>query len=108
MSKSKAKGNRAAALKYEPQQDAAPIIIASGYGNTAERIIDIAEKKGIPVYRDDSAASLLCMLDVGARIPEELYQIVGGVYYQILKIAEQSGRAAGQGAPPQEEQEDTK
>lgn len=83
MSKSK----KAVALQYSPDQDLAPVVIASGYGHVAEKIIDIAENRGIPVYRDDSAASMLCMLDVGANIPEELYQVVATIYCQILSTA---------------------
>ncbi len=78
---------KAVALKYNAEQDIAPVVIASGYGEVAEKIIDVAEKRGIPVYRDDSAASLLCMLDVGASIPEDLYQVVAAVYAQILSTA---------------------
>ena len=65
----------------------APVVVASGYGHIAERIIDIAENRGIPVYRDDSSASMLCMLDVGASIPPELYQVVATIYCQILSTA---------------------
>lgn len=99
MSKSKQK---AAALKYDPNRDSAPVVLASGYGPVAERIIDIAEKQGIPVYRDDSAASMLCMLDVGANIPEELYGIITAVYRKILDTAasleESEGTLFAQGA----------
>ena len=70
---SKFKKNKAAALKYNMEEDTAPVVIASGYGPMAEKIIDIAEQKGIPVFKDDSAASLLCMLDVGTNIPVEIY-----------------------------------
>lgn len=63
MSKYK-KDNKAVALKYNSDSDLAPVIIASGYGEIANKIIEIAEQNGIPVFRDDSAASLLCMLDV--------------------------------------------
>lgn len=84
MSKSKSK---AVALKYNVEEDAAPIVIASGYGEIAERIIDVAEKQGIPVFRDDSAVSLLCMLEVGNNIPPELYQVVAAIYCQLLKTS---------------------
>lgn len=63
---SKYKKNKAVALRYNVDEDTSPVVIASGYGTVAEHIIDIAEKKGIPVFKDDSAASLLCMLDVGS------------------------------------------
>lgn len=84
MSKS---NQKAVALKYTPDQDLAPVVIASGYGQVAEKIIDIAEERGIPVYRDDSVSSMLCMLDVGANISEELYQAVATIYCQILSTA---------------------
>lgn len=84
MSRSKEK---AVALKYNLDEDAAPVVIASGYGSIAEKIIQIAEQKGIPVFRDDSAASLLCMLEVGSNIPEELYEVIAAIYCQLLKTA---------------------
>ena len=84
MSKSKKK---AVALKYDSAKDMSPVVIASGYGAVADRIIDIAEKQGIPVYRDDSVSSLLCMLDIGSNIPEDLYEVVAAVYCQILATA---------------------
>lgn len=86
-SKGPQKSERAVALKYNKDSDLAPVVIASGYGEVAERIIDIAENRGIPVYRDDSASSMLCMLDVGSTIPDELYEVVAAIYAQILKTA---------------------
>ncbi len=79
------KKNKAVALKYSADKDQAPVIIASGYGEIANKIINIAEQNGIPVYRDDSAASLMCMLDVGSAIPPELYEVIAAIYCQLLK-----------------------
>ena len=79
---------KAVALKYDKDNDFAPVVVASGYGPIAEKIIDIAEKQGIPVYRDDSVASMLCMLDVGKNIPPELYGIIARIYCSILMSAE--------------------
>ncbi len=81
---------KAVALRYKPDSDEAPVVVASGYGEMAERIIGVAEKQGIPVFRDDSAASLLCMLDVGKSIPPELYEVVSTIYIEILKVAKES------------------
>ncbi len=86
MSKSD-KRSQAVALKYQEETDVAPVVIASGCGSVAEKIIAIAESKGIPVFRDDSAASLLCMLEVGRPIPPELYQIIAIIYGQLLEIS---------------------
>lgn len=78
---------RAAALKYDAGSDPAPVVVASGYGPVAEKIIGIAERQGIPVYRDDSVASMLCMLDAGKSIPPELYEIIARIYCSILVSA---------------------
>lgn len=86
---SKYKKNKAVALKYNADEDTSPVVIASGYGTVAEHIIDIAEKKGIPVFKDDSAASLLCMLDVGCNIPVELYEVVAGIYCKLIETSAQ-------------------
>lgn len=82
------KKNKAVALKYNAEVDKAPVIIASGSGNIANKIIEIAEQNGIPVYRDDSAASLMCMLEVGNSVPPELYEVIAAIYCQLLKSSE--------------------
>ncbi len=89
MSRRKRKNNKAVALKYNIGENSAPVVIASGYGEIANKIIEVAEKKGVPVYRDDSASSLLCMLEVGTTIPPELYQAVAVIYSEILKLSTQ-------------------
>ena len=93
---SKFKKNKAVALRYNTEEDIAPIVIASGYGEVAEKIIDVAEKQGIPVFRDDSAVSMLCMLEVGSNIPPELYEVVAAIYCQLLRTSYQikNGREA--------------
>ena len=83
------KKNKAVALKYNAETDKAPVIIASGYGEVANKIINIAEQNGIPVYRDDSDASLMCMLDVGSNIPPELYEVIAAIYCQLLKSTDE-------------------
>lgn len=84
---SKSRKEKAVALKYQPEEDAAPIVIASGYGTVAEKIIDVAEQKGIPVFKDDSTASMLCMLEVGSNIPVELYEVVAAIYCKLLETS---------------------
>ena len=81
--------NKAVALKYDKEKENAPVVVASGCGEVAKKIIDVAEKNGIPVYRDDSAASLMCMLKVGNSIPPELYEAVAAVYVSLLKSSKE-------------------
>ena len=87
----------AVALKYNPEKDYSPIVVASGHGNVAQKIIELAADNGVPVYRDDSAASLLTMLNVGQQIPPELYEIVAGIYVEIVKISKGMLSGGGDG-----------
>ncbi len=82
------KKKKAVALRYEIDQNKAPIIIASGYGDIAQRIIHIGEKHGIPIYQDDQASSILCMLKLGQSIPEELYSLIASIYVELVEFAE--------------------
>lgn len=97
---SKSRQNKAVALRYQLEEDSSPVVIASGYGTIAERIIEIAEQEGIPVFRDDSAASLLCMLEVGRNIPSELYEVIAAIYAQILQVSEEIKQTAGVATKP--------
>ena len=67
---------KAVALKYDPDKNGAPVIVASGMGYLAERITETAMEAGVPVYEDDSLATLLTQLQLGAEIPTELYQAI--------------------------------
>lgn len=82
------KKKKAVALRYEIDRNKAPIIIASGYGDIAQRIIHIGEKHGIPIYQDDQASSILCMLKLGQSIPEELYSLIASIYVELVEFAE--------------------
>ena len=76
---------RAVALKYE-NGEAAPVIVASGMGYLAERIVDIASESGVPVYEDNSLATMLSQLELGAEIPEELYKAIVEIYVYFLNF----------------------
>jgi flagellar biosynthesis protein FlhB len=74
----------ACALKYdEAEGDDAPIVVASGHGELAKRIIEAAHQYGVPVLRDIPVARALIELEVGTEIPEALYEAVA----EILRAA---------------------
>lgn len=77
--------NRAAALKYESTTKA-PIVVASGSGYTAEKILEIAQDNQVPVYQDNSLATLLSQLKAGTEIPAELYQAIVEIYVYFLQF----------------------
>lgn len=79
----------AVALKYNPEKDYSPIVVAAGHGHAAERIISLADESGVPIYRDDSAAAVLTMLNVGQGVPPEMYSVVAAIYVEVMKLAKE-------------------
>jgi type III secretion protein U len=67
--------HRACALRYDEKAgDEAPLVVAKGEGDEARRIVRAAEDWGVPVVRDVPLARALVELEVGAVIPEALYE----------------------------------
>lgn len=83
-----AKPLKVAALKYNADHDAAPIVVAAGSGYVAQKIVEIADEAGITVYHDDTAATLLSGLKLGQEVPPQLYQMVVDVYLAVLAAAQ--------------------
>ena len=80
-----AMNKKAVALRYDENKDVAPVIVASGLGYMAERIVEMANENGVPVYEDNSLATVLTQLDLGTAIPEELYQAIVDIYAYFLR-----------------------
>lgn len=85
----------ATALRYDEDEDQAPLILAQGQGELARRMIDAARAYGVPVVRDVPVARALQELEVGEEIPEALYEAVA----EILREVWASERGEGQDAP---------
>lgn len=81
---------KAVALSYDEDKSAAPVIVASGSGYMAEKIIETARESGVPVYEDNSLATVLTQLDLGSEIPEQLYQAIVDIYVYFLKFSGES------------------
>lgn len=65
----------AAAIKYDAEKSNAPAVTARGRGTIAEKIIALAEEKGIPIKNDPDLVQVLSKLKVGSEIPVELYRL---------------------------------
>lgn len=88
MSKSEGKNapaKRAVALRYGADQGA-PVIVASGMGNLAEKMVEVATENGVPVYEDNSLATVLSQMELGREIPEELYEAIVEIYLYFLNF----------------------
>lgn len=85
---------RAAALRYQREEDQAPQLVAKGRGLVAERILEIAREHGIPVHQDAALVDALSRLDVEQQIPIELYAVVAELLAFIYRA-----QAAASGKP---------
>lgn len=76
---------RAVALQYDGTERA-PLVVASGAGYLAEKIIEVASESGVPVYEDNSLATILSQLQLGQEIPSALYQAIIEIYVYFLEF----------------------
>ncbi len=67
---------KAVALKYEPEKDRAPRVVAKGQGYLAELILELARQHSIPIREDHELIRELFRLEIEAEIPPELYEAV--------------------------------
>ncbi len=80
------KKKRAAALRYDPERDKAPVVIAKGRGELAERIIELAKREGIPVVEDEGLVEALLKVEVFEEIPPVLYEAIARVLVFVGKV----------------------
>ncbi|MCI8453414.1 MAG: type III secretion protein [Lachnospiraceae bacterium] len=78
---------KAVALSYDESKNAAPVVVASGMGYLAERMVELARESGVPIYEDNSLATMLAQLQLGSEIPAELYQAIVSIYIYFLDYA---------------------
>ena len=91
---------KAVALQYGAG-DGAPVIVASGMGYMAEKIVEVAAGSGVPIYEDNSLATILTQLQLGQEVPEELYKAIVEIYVYFLQFDPATGeRRAREEAPP--------
>ena len=76
---------KAVALQYEAG-NGAPVIVASGMGYMAEKIVEVAADSGVPIYEDNSLATMLSQLALGQEIPDALYQAIVEIYVYFLNF----------------------
>ncbi|MET3440764.1 flagellar biosynthesis protein [Variovorax paradoxus] len=85
---------RAVALSYADQAKA-PVVVAKGYGVTAESILRQARENGVYVHASADLIRLLMQVDLDRQIPPQLYLAVAEVMAWIHRIEVSEGSAAG-------------
>jgi flagellar biosynthesis protein FlhB len=75
------------ALKYNPEEATAPMVLAKGQDYLALRIRELARESGVPVLENPPLARALYKLTpVGREIPPELYVAVAEVLAFVFRL----------------------
>ncbi|SHH15469.1 flagellar biosynthesis protein [Thermosyntropha lipolytica DSM 11003] len=82
------KREKAVALRYDGEKEAAPYLIAKGRGVIARKIRELAQEYGVPLHQDEVLADYLLALDLYEEIPPELYAVVAEVLAFIYRMHE--------------------
>ena len=80
---------RAMALRYRPEEDHAPRVVARGGGYLAEQILALAREHNIPVREDKNLVQILARLDLDQEIPPEAYRAVAEIPAFIYRLSSQ-------------------
>jgi flagellar biosynthetic protein FlhB len=77
----------AVALRYTPEQDPAPLVVAKGVDFVALRIRETADRHGVPIVENPPLAQALYRgADLGDEIPAELYKAVAEILAFIYRL----------------------
>lgn len=77
----------ACALRYNPLESPAPMLLAKGADHMAEKIKEIAREHRIPIRENKPLAQALYKnVEIGQTIPEDLYQAVASILAQLDKF----------------------
>lgn len=83
----------AVAIRYEPDRNAAPVVLAKGQRLIAQRIREIAEANGVPIVENvQLARALYASVEVGDEIPADLYQAVAEILAYVYRLSERVAR----------------
>jgi flagellar biosynthetic protein FlhB len=77
----------AVAVRYDAKVDDAPLLVAKGAGELAEKIMKVARAYGVPVVRrPELARTIFKTVEIGKSIPEILYVAVAEVLAMIYRL----------------------
>lgn len=87
MNRDPRQSRQAVALRYQPKTDRAPKLVASGRGYVADKILEIAQRHGIPVRHDRNLLQVLSRLDLNQEIPPEVYKAVAEILAFVYRLS---------------------
>lgn len=80
----------AVAVRYDTKE-AAPRVVAKGYGSIAEAIIRTAKENGLYVHESPELVNLLMQVNLDAQIPPQLYVAIAELLAWIYSLEERAG-----------------
>lgn len=86
---------KAVALRYSPEADSSPIVVAKGKGTVADNIIRKAQEHGVPIQEDPSLVEVLSKLELEQEIPQELFQVVAEILSLVYRTDKQAQALRG-------------
>ena len=91
---------KAVALKYDPEKNIAPKLVAKGKGHVAENILEAAKKGQVPVYQNKSLVNMLMALELDKESPTELYTTVAEILAYVYRIDSRRKQEREKDEPP--------
>lgn len=76
----------AAALHYDEKGDGVPKVVASGRGDIAAKIIQMAKERNIPIEEDTGLVAELIDMDLGENVPPQLYSVIAEILLLIERM----------------------
>lgn len=95
----------AVAVRYDTK-DAAPRVVAKGYGNIADAIIRSAKENDLYVHESPELVNLLMQVDLDSQIPPQLYVAIAELLAWIYALEEKTVSEPVEAAAPQATQPD--
>lgn len=83
----------AVAIQHEPGE--IPVVVASGHGSNAERILELAFASGVKVREDPDLAQFLAAVELDCPIPVSSFEAVAEILNYLYRV---NAQAAGPGA----------
>ncbi len=82
------------ALAYD-ETTVAPIVVARGEGELADRLVEIARASGVPVTESPELADSLVRLDPETLIPESMYVAVAELLALVWRSSDRQKKGVG-------------
>ena len=80
------KTKKGVALGYNRQKDNAPKVLATGSGEVAKNIINLAKSHDIPIKEDADLVEILSKVDLNEEVPPNLYKAVAEIFNFLYRM----------------------